>query len=99
MLKKLLRILGFSKKVARQDAPIGEITHFYGKLGVAIVDLASGGLKVGQEVKFKRGDEEFTQKVESLQVEHQDVDAVKKGDSFGVKVDQPTKPGTEVYFV
>ena len=27
------------------------------------------------------------------------VDAVKKGDSFGVKVDKPTKPGTEVYLV
>jgi len=54
---------------------------------------------VGDEVKFKRGDEEFTQKIESLQVEHQNVDSVKKGESFGMKVDQPTKPGTEVYLV
>lgn len=73
--------------------------HFYDKLGVAIVDLTSGGLKVGQEVKFKRGDSEFTQKIESLQVDHEDVEAVKKGDSFGVKVDQPTKVGTEVHLV
>lgn len=73
--------------------------HFYDKLGVAIVDLQSGGIKVGQEVKFKKGDSEFTQKVESLQVDHESVDSVKKGDSFGLKVDQPTKPGTEVYLV
>jgi len=73
--------------------------HFYDKLGVAIVDLSSGGIKVGQEIKFKRGDDEFTQKVESLQVDHESVDAVKKGDSFGLKVDKPTKPGTEVYLV
>lgn len=79
------------------DKPIGKVVHYYDKLGVAIVDLESGGLKVGDEVKFKRGDGEFAQKVESLQVEHQSVDSVKKGDSFGVKVDQPTKPGTEVY--
>ncbi|MBI2196680.1 hypothetical protein HYU45_03660 [Candidatus Daviesbacteria bacterium] len=79
------------------DKPIGKVVHFYDKLGVAIVDLKSGGIKVGQEVKFKRGDGEFVQKVESLQVEHQSVDAVKKGDSFGLKVDKPTKPGTEVY--
>ncbi len=71
--------------------------HFYDKLGVAIVDLQSGGIKVGQEVKFKKGDSEFTQKVESLQVDHESVDSVKKGDSFGLKVDKPTKPGTEVY--
>lgn len=71
--------------------------HFYDKLGVAIIDLTSGGLKVGDELKFKRGEEEFNQKVESLQVDHKEVDSVKKGDSFGLKVDQPAKVGTEVY--
>lgn len=79
------------------DKPVGKVVHYYDKLGVAIVDLDSGGLKVGDEVKFKRGEDEFSQKVESLQVEHQAVDAVKKGDSFGLKVDKPTKPGTSVY--
>lgn len=79
------------------DKPIGKVVHYYDKLGVAIVDLESGKLKVGDEVKFKRGDEEFTQKVESLQVDHQEVESVKKGDSFGLKVEKPTKPGTEVY--
>ena len=81
------------------DEPIGKVVHYYDKLGVAIVDLKSGGLKVGDEVKFKRGDEEFTQKIESLQVDHEDVESVKKGDSFGLKVDKLTKPGTEVCLV
>lgn len=81
------------------DKPVGKVVHFYDKLGVAIIDLDSGGLKIGDEVKFKRGDEEFNQKIESLQVEHESVDAVKKGDSFGVKVDQVAKPGTQVYLV
>lgn len=79
------------------DSPIGKVVHYYDKLGVAIIDLLKGGLKVGDELKFKKGEEEFTQKVESLQVDHQDVSEVKKGDSFGVKVEQPTKPGTLVY--
>lgn len=79
------------------DKPIGKVVHFYDKLGVAIIDLSTGTLKVGQEVKFKHGDEEVSQKIESLQVDHKDVDEVKKGDSFGVKVDKPTKVGTEVY--
>lgn len=79
------------------DNPLGKVVHYYDKLGVAIVDLDSGGLKVGDEIKFKHGEEEFSQKVESLQVEHQAVDSVKKGDSFGLKVNQPTKPGTQVF--
>lgn len=79
------------------DNPIGKVTHYYDKVGVAVVDLQSGTLKVGQQIKFKRGEEEFTQTVESLQVEHQSVLEVKAGDSFGLKVNQPTKPGTLVY--
>ena len=79
--------------------PVGKVVHYYDKLGVAIVDLTKGGLKKGMELKFKRGDEEFTQKVESLQVDHKEVESVKKGDSFGLKVDQAAKVGTEVFLV
>lgn len=79
------------------DKPIGKVSHYYDKLGVAIVDLDSGSLKVGDEIKFKRGEDEFTQKIDSLQIEHETVDSVKSGDSFGLKVDQPTKPGTLVF--
>lgn len=84
-------------EVINLDKPIGKVTHYYDKLGVAIIDLEKGSLKVGDKLKFKKGDSEFTQDVESLQVEHEDVDSVKSGDSFGVKVDKPTKPGTKVY--
>lgn len=79
--------------------PIGKVVHVYDKIGVAIIELSSGGLKVGDELKFKHGEEEFNQKIESLQVEHEGVDSVKKGDSFGLKVDKPTKVGTEVFLV
>ncbi len=79
--------------------PIGKVVHFYDKIGVAIIDLLTGSLKAGDEVKFKRGEEEFNQKIESIQIEHESVDSVKKGDSFGIKVDKPTKVGTEVFLV
>lgn len=81
------------------DKPIGKVTHYYDKIGVAIINLEGGGLKIGDRVKFNRGEEEFTQLVESLQINHQNVEAVKKSDSFGLKVEQPTKPGTKVYLV
>lgn len=79
------------------DKPIGKVVHYYDKLGVAIINLEKAGLKIGDKVKFKRAEEEFTQLVESLQINHQNVEAVKKRDSFGLKVEQPTKPGTQVY--
>lgn len=79
--------------------PIGKVIHYYDKIGVAIVDLSKGSLKVGDEVKFQHGEEGFTQTIDSLQVEHQAVEEVKPGDQFGLKVSQPTKPGTLVFAV
>ncbi len=51
MLKKLLRALGFSKKVNRTDKPVGEVTHYYGGLGVAIVKF-SQDMPAGKNVSF-----------------------------------------------
>ena len=88
-----------SKQSFSSSKPVGKVIHIYDKIGVAIIDLSTGTLKIGDEIKFKHGEEEFKQKIESLQVEHESVDSVKKGDSFGVKVDKPTKVGTEVFLV
>ncbi len=81
------------------DKPIGKVVHYYDKIGVAIIDLNDGSLKVGQQIKFKKGEEEFTQAIGSLQIEHKDVGEVKAGDAFGIKVDQPVEEGTAVYSV
>lgn len=78
---------------------IGKVTHFYDKLGVAVVDVTSQSLNVGDTIKISGHDKEFTQTVESLQIEHEKVSKVKKGDSCGMKVDQPVKEGDVLYLV
>lgn len=75
---------------------IGKVSHYYDKLGVAIVDLTSD-LSMGDKIKFSHKDKEFEQQVVSMQVEHQQVQTAKKGQSIGLKVDQLVKPGVEVY--
>jgi len=77
------------------DKPIGKVTHYYDKIGVAVIDV-SGTLKVGDTVKFS-GHEEFTQKIESIQMEHEQIQEAKKGMSVGVKVDKKVKEGDLVY--
>lgn len=81
------------------NSPIGKVAHYYDKIGVAILDLTSDSLKVGQQIKFKKGEKEFIQEVSSLQVDHKAVEEVKKGESFGLKVDQPVEEGTKVYSI
>ena len=88
--KKKKKALGFK---------IGKVSHYYDKIGVAIVDLTSN-LAKGDVVKFARGGEDmFEQKVGSIQIEHKKVDSAKSGDVVGLKVDETLKEGTEVYKV
>lgn len=76
---------------------VGEVTHYYDKIGVAIVEL-DADLAIGDEIKFVRGGEDlFKQKVDSMQVEHEKVDSAKKGDVIGLKTDKEVKEGAEVF--
>lgn len=78
---------------------VGKVTHYYDKLGVAIIDL-DNTLSVGDDVKFVRGGEDlFEQKVESIQIEHEKKDTAKKGDVIGLKTNEAVKEGTEVFKV
>lgn len=79
------------------DLKIGKVTHYYDKIGVAIVEL-DASLSVGDKVKFARGGEDlFEQAVDSIQIEHEKRDSAKKGDVVGLKVDSEVKEGAEVY--
>ncbi|AKM84700.1 TPA: hypothetical protein DHW58_01005 [Patescibacteria group bacterium] len=78
------------------DKPVGKVTHYYDKIGVAIVSLNSS-VKLGDTLTFKKGEVEFSQPVESMQIERASVDAAKKGDVVGIQTKEPVKEGTEVY--
>ena len=75
---------------------LGKVIHYYDKIGVAVIKLKKP-LKVGDLVKFTKGDNEFRQAIESMQLEHKGVSKAKARDEIAVKVDQETKKGTLVY--
>ncbi|MDO8443421.1 MAG: hypothetical protein Q7S78_00240 [Candidatus Azambacteria bacterium] len=77
---------------------IGKVTHYYGNIGVAIIEL-SAKLSAGDKVKFSDGKSEFEQTIESMQIEHKDIPSAKKGDMIGVKVDEKVSEGAEVSLV
>ncbi|MFP3279206.1 MAG: translation elongation factor-like protein [Candidatus Micrarchaeota archaeon] len=78
--------------------PVGTVTHYYDKIGVAIVEL-SDKLKVGDMIAIEGKTTNFTQKVESIQIEHINVEEAGSGDSIGLKVDQKVREGDKVYKV
>ena len=75
---------------------IGKVTHFFGKISVAVVEL-SGTLKVGDEIRIKGHATDFTEKVDSMQIEHENVKEAKKGQSIGLKVADKVREGDTVY--
>lgn len=73
------------------------MTHYYDKIGVAIVEL-DGNLTVGDKIKFVRGGEDlFSQTVDSIQIEHEKKDSAGKGEVVGLKVKEAVKEGAEVF--
>lgn len=79
------------------DKKVGTVTHFYDKIGVAVIKLDKGDLKVGDKIKLIGKDgSEFTQEVTSMQIEHANIDIAKSGDEFGLKTDSVVKTNSEV---
>lgn len=74
----------------------GKVTHYYGHIGVAIVKLAAG-LKVGDTVHIKGHSADFTQSVQSLQLDHAAIAKAAKGKEVGLKVDQKVHENDQVF--
>lgn len=81
-----------------QEKEIGIVTHYYGHLSVGIVKLQDV-LKVGETILIKGHTSNFTQPVESMQIEHTDVAEAKAGDVIGLKITQKVHPHDKVYKV
>ncbi|MEK7513032.1 MAG: hypothetical protein AAB601_02425 [Patescibacteria group bacterium] len=75
---------------------IGRVTHYYGNLGVAIVEF-SKPVEVGVTVRFKGTHTDFAQTIDSMQYEHAPIDKAKKGQQVGIKVTEKVHEGNEVY--
>jgi putative protease len=78
---------------------IGVVTHYYGEPRVAVVKLESGTLRVGDTIHVLGHTTDFTQRVESLQIEHAAVQEVRPNDDFGLKVIEHAREHDVVYKV
>ena len=70
-----------------EEQGIGVIDHFFGKISVGIITL-SGALKVGDTIQVKGKQADFSQEVESMRIEFDNVAEAKQGDKIGIKVSQ-----------
>jgi len=82
-----------------EEKEIGKISHYFTNLGVAVIEVTNGELKNGDKIHIKGSTSDFEQTVDSLQIDRQEVEVVKKGESAGLKVVEHAREGDLVYLV
>ena len=76
---------------------VGVVTHFFSNIDVGVIKLTNGSLKEGDEIRIKGATTDFKQEVSSMQIEHEDVYEVEKGQEFGMKVKKRVRKHDKVY--
>ncbi len=69
-----------------ERAKIGEVFHYFGKIGVAAIRLTDGPLAVGDTIQIQGPSTNLTQAVDAMQIEHGSIKRAEKGQEVGVKV-------------
>jgi len=80
-----------------EEKLIGKITHYFTNIGVGVIEITVGDLKVGDKIHIKGATSDFEQTIDSMQIEHESIEKAKKGDAVGLKVDQQVREGDQVF--
>ena len=80
-----------------EEIRVGKVTHYFAKIGVAVIEVTEGSIKVGDEIRIKGHTTDFKQKIASMQIEHDNVEMAEPGQSIGLKVAEPVRAGDLVY--
>jgi hypothetical protein len=77
------------------ETKIGQVTHYFNHINVAVLNL-SAELKVGDTIRFLSHSTDFTQTIDSMEIEHQKVHSAGPAKEVALKTIQPVHEGTEV---
>ncbi len=78
---------------------VGHVIDYFAKIGVAAIDIESGEIRIGDTLQFTGHTTDFSQEIESMQIDKEEVESASAGDSVGIKVEERVRGGDEVYKV
>ncbi len=78
---------------------IGTVTHYFGKAQVAGIEITEGELHVGDTIHVIGHTSDFTQQIESMQIDRAPVETAGVGDQIGVRVAEHAREHDKVYRV
>ncbi len=77
------------------EQKVGTITHYFGHIQVAAITLEDT-LSVGDTVRIKGHTSDFTQKIDSMQLEHESIEVGTKGQEIAIRVIEHARQHDEV---
>ena len=81
------------------EKKVGVVSHYFNHIQVAGIDVTEGELRVGDKIHIKGHTSDFTQNVDSIEIEHENVEVAKPGNSIGIKVVEHAREHDEVFVV
>jgi translation elongation factor EF-1alpha len=75
---------------------VGHITHFFSKINVAVLELTAP-LAVGDRILVKGPATDFEQVVDSMQIEHENIQKAETGQAVGLKLAEHARERDLVY--
>ena len=82
-----------------EEKQVGKVIKFFGKIGVAAIQLSEGSLKVGDTIHIVGHTTDVTLTVDSMQVENQSVAEAGIGADVGIKITDRVREHDVVYKV
>ena len=80
-----------------EEIEVGKVTHYFAKINVAVIELTNGTIKVGDELHIKGHTSDFRQKVDSMQIEHENVEVAEPKQTIALKVEEPVRANDLVF--
>lgn len=71
--------------------------HYFKRVKVAVIKVEGGTMSVGDHVRIKGHTTDFDQKITSMQIEHESVESVSKGQEAAIKTGRRARIGDQVF--
>lgn len=86
-------------EAAMAEEKIGVVIHYWNHIRVAGVRLTDGELKVGDTIRVRGHTSDFSQPVQSMQIDNQPVEIARPGQDVGIRVAEYAREHDEVFKV
>jgi len=81
------------------EEEVGRVSNYFSRIGVAAIEITSGTIKVGDTIRIKGVKTDFTQMIDSMEIDRRPIEMAQRGSSVGIKVKDRVRPNDVVFKV